>query len=304
MQILEFDERALEELAAALAGRGVAEAVAPPGGELEPVQEKGWSSSWFLGSGVDNRSNMSSLTNWELKTIGRLGGGTGTLFGRRLALTAAHVIIDNNGNYIPRQFSAHRQGAATPYGTQNVVAAWWGGNYIQNCTCASTPCPPGFWSDCLPEDWAVVLLQDSFPSGHPGWLGFAWLSEADITSFVKHSRGYPGCGAINSPTGCQTDHLYGQSAACTLGQFMYPFAGGFNSTYSHGCDASPGQSGSGMYTTSLGGFHLFGVLSTERCQRCTTVEQPNNAVRANPNLDRRLDSTIYNLMLNLRVSYP
>ncbi|MDZ4064831.1 MAG: hypothetical protein U1E22_09220, partial [Coriobacteriia bacterium] len=175
VQILEYDEQALEELAQALAARGVAEAVAPPGAELDPTQEKGWSSNWFLGPGVDNRYDMSSLSNWELKTIGRLaanGWGTGTLFGRRLVLTVAHAIINNNGAYVPGQFSAHRKGTTTPYGTQNVVAAWWGGKYIQNCTCASSPCPPGFWSDCLPEDWAVVLLQDNFPSGHPGWLGF------------------------------------------------------------------------------------------------------------------------------------
>ncbi|MDZ4063485.1 MAG: hypothetical protein U1E22_02350, partial [Coriobacteriia bacterium] len=123
-------------------------------------------------------------------------------------------------------------------------------------------------------------------------------------SMAPGIRPMPPTRSINAPTGCQTNHLYGQSAACTLGQFMYPFAGGFNSTYSHGCDTSPGQSGSGMYTTSLGGFHLFGVWSTERCFNCTIAEEPDHVIRANPNLDRRLDSTIYNLMLNLRVSYP
>jgi hypothetical protein len=59
-----------------------------------------------------------------------------------------------------------------------------------------------------------------------------------------------------------------------------------------------------MYTTSLGGFHLFGVLSGEMCERCTVALQPDNVIRANPNLDKRLDSYIYNLMLNLRVANP
>ncbi|MDP2322409.1 MAG: hypothetical protein Q8N51_00070, partial [Gammaproteobacteria bacterium] len=191
-------------------------------------------------------------------------------------------------------------GASLPFGQQAVVAAWWGGNYISKCTGGA----PGYWSDCVPEDWALLLLQDNFPQGHPGWLGYAWLGQADIQNWTKREVGYPGCGQVNSPANCQAERLYGQTSGCSFGQFMFPFGNGFNSTFSHGCDNGPGHSGSGMYTTGLGSFHIFAVASVQRCTTCTVAQEPSATIRANPNLEKRLDSYIFNLMSNLRATYP
>lgn len=189
-----------------------------------------------------------------------------------------------------------------PHGQLAVIGAWWGGKYISGCLNGG-----GTWDKCVPEDWALLLLADSFPQGHPGWLGYAWLGESDTQNWMKLERGYPGCGYPESPANCQAERLYGQTSGCTFGEFMFPFSNGFNSTFSHGCDSSPGHSGSGMYTTALGSFHIFAVASVQRCGVCTSNEPPNYpnaAVRKNPNLNKRIDSFIFNLMSNLRASYP
>lgn len=59
-----------------------------------------------------------------------------------------------------------------------------------------------------------------------------------------------------------------------------------------------------MYTTGLGSFHIFGVASVQQCTTCTVAEQPNSSVRLNPNIEKRIDGYIFNLMANLRATYP
>jgi len=300
VQSLRYDSEELAALAAKVVPLGIAEPVQP---DQVPLQEKGWSSAVSSGNGVDNRVNLSGFQNWEYRTVGRLwaaGGCTATFFGRRLIITAAHCVIDPNGNYAAGTFQPAVNGGTLPFGQQSVVAAWWGGNYISKCTGGA----PGYWSDCVPEDWALLLLQDNFPQGHPGWLGYAWLGQSDIQNWTKREVGYPGCGFPESPTNCQAERLYGQTTGCSFGQFMFPFGNGFNSTFSHGCDNGPGHSGSGMYTTGLGSFHIFAVASTQRCSTCTVAQEPSATIRANPNLEKRLDSFIFNLMSNLRATYP
>lgn len=77
---------------------------------------------------------------------------------------------------------------------------------------------------------------------------------------------------------------------------------GFNSTVSLGCDTSPGDSGSATYTTSLGSHHAFAIASTEMCSTCTA--EPNPETKAHPNLHKRLDQFIVDLIISLRAAYP
>ena len=93
------------------------------------------------------------------------------------------------------------------------------------------------------------------------------------------------------------DRLYGQTAGCTIGQFMYPFSNGFNSTFSHSCDTSPGHSGAGHYYNDAGNLYIFGVASAETCYTCSSSI-------LYPNLHKRIDEYIYNLMVNLRAQFP
>lgn len=173
---------------------------------------------------------------------------------------------------------------------------------MANCTQGA----PSYWNQCVPEDWALVLLQDSFPSGHPGWLGFAYPSEANVKNLTKRSNGYPGCETyiVNRAANCQNDRLYGQTGSCVIGQYMYPFSNGFNSTFAHCCDTSPGQSGSAHYYNYAGNLYIMGLWVVERCTTCTVAQEPNATIRQYPNLDKRIDDYMFNLMANLRAQYP
>lgn len=302
VQLLAYDEKELRSLANTLASRGIAEPAVPSDAQVG-TQVMGWSSPNAFSNGVDNRIDLSSALNWEYRTTGRLwaaGGCTATLFGRRLAITAAHCVVDAQGNYVAGQLSLHQNGTTRPYGTQNVLGAWFGGKFRANCTNGA----PGFWSECMPEEWALLLLEDRFTSGHPGWMGFAYPSENYVAPLTKRSVGYPGCGFPESPASCVSDRLYGQTGSCVINQFMYPFSNGFNSTFSHSCDTSPGQSGSAHYYNDGGNPYIFGVSAVQRCTTCTIAEEPNSTIRRYPNLDKRIDDYIYNLMVNLRAQYP
>lgn len=298
-RLLHYERVALDKVGAQLTARGVSEPTSSGAESLDSgVVPKSWSNA------IDSRQDLSTLAGAEYDRIGLLaanGNCTATLVGRRLIVTNAHCVINSSGNYVAGTFRADPRGTASPFAAQNVVQYWVGGNYISGCINGS-----GTWASCVPEDWAILLLQDSFPNGHPGWHGYAWDSnELTYTSTWNQKRvhGFPGCGS-GGPSGCPFTYprLYGQTFNCTIGDFRYPFSGGYNSTFSHGCDTSAGQSGAAILERNFG--YVLGVHSTSMCNPTTCANETDPARKANPNLAKRFDSFIHNLLNNLRASYP
>ena len=287
---LRFDRSALASVGSRLADLGIAEpvSVSTEGSEAIP---KSWSNAY------DSRVDLSSMSGAQYDKIGRLSAAlncTGTLIGRRLVLTNAHCILNSSGNYVAGTFQADVRDSTEPYGEQDVLAAWWGGNY-SGCT---------NWATCVPEDWAILLLEDNFPSGHPGWHGYAYSStESNYDTYYADKRvhGYAGCGS-GAPSGCTSPRLYGQTFDCSIGDFRYPFSNGYNSTFSHGCDTNAGQSGSPVL--DIGHGWVVGIHSTSMCNPTTCANESNSDRERNPNLAKRLDSYIVNLISNLRATYP
>jgi hypothetical protein len=310
---IRFDEGERLRAAAELAARGIHEPVrgdeagdAPQVGSDTAITTKGL--SW----GTDDRQWHGLWPSWPNTTVGKVyaRGGTGTFVGRRIVLTCAHCLVNElTDEYMPQPwYFAPREGGGTaPWGTLEVQGFLAGSYLAAGCTTGFNP------PDCVPEDWALLILKDSFPLGHPGWLGYADLSLQDaINAPNKRSPGYPCCGNPHSPNVGSIDcrncsnpsailcegngaggYQWGQPYSCTLGSYLFS-----DQAFSHGCDMSPGHSGGPVFY-SQSGEYVIGVNSFEECDVCSGWPPI-----LNPNYARRVDDYLYWWIAFLKAVYP
>ena len=283
--------------------------VAPPSTNAEnapaaddPFVPKGWS------NGVDNRIDLSSSSfdTLEFNVIGKHQDyGTGTLIGRRIVITAAHIATwgtPTNWSFTPRM-----KPSGAPYGTSGPFAyAFWSANWTSSCLTMYT-------SDCHKYDWAVDILTD--PTGFtwtPGYMGFEWSTDADIASRPRRNVGYPLCPALHghddAPVGCPPTNStlmpwgdIGDNCAGVTPTFWggstsngWPYQDGANPDMIEACDVSDGHSGGPLYEPS--GPYLMGVITSTPCGAAPPCVPSSEAARIN--------QIFYNYLLYLRSTYP
>ncbi|MBK7583753.1 MAG: hypothetical protein IPI67_26615 [Myxococcales bacterium] len=308
---VKVDAAGLDAVRAALASRPVSDPAnsgesSDEGATASPSSKPmGWSNAY------DARVNKAIGYGYPkydpvLSKIGMFAyGGSGQLFGRRLVMTAAHVICRGGGCSWPA-FSPRRDTTtccnSTPFGSATPIAAWVGGGFLAN------QCHVTYnYAACAKEDWAVLLLPDTAFSGdHPGYMGFISTDEATLQSYTsKRSDGYPLCDAIypDRPAGCVFGSAFGQTTACGIGRFHNANgSGGYKNLFAHGCDTSPGHSGSALHTfVGSSGPYILGITFWNDCDTCYGQ---TGDILAYPTVAVRINDWLFSYMLNKRVQYP
>lgn len=227
------------------------EAVALPVELTEPKPEAGPArarigTDWT----IDRRSRQSSinaLTSVPLRMVGAMSnsdpqrsGCTGTKIGPRAVLTAAHCVMDEDGN-ISRSgwFHPGKTNAQTPNGSMR-----WQGVFLRD------------WRIHPRHDYAVVFLDDSAAAVGLGWLGVHyWNDSAGYAGRGASLHGYP-CGPDNAKCGPVTAQRCKASprADKRCDGWMYSHSRNLTASsfrddellqYDH--DMSSGQSGAAVY---------------------------------------------------------
>lgn len=186
-----------------------------------------------------------------LAAIGMLQfGGTATLIGPNVALTAAHAVLDPSSGrwishtFIPREDWTDRTvNSAMPYGDWKIADIIVPLAYTRNRCWAEEHA-----DNCDQYDIAFLRLERSAEGeGHRWWFTPAAETRQQLLTRQLKNRGYPTCYEDDPPPGCLDMTLYGDALDCQLGPDRYAPADGWSSNIFHGCDTNDGHSGSPMF---------------------------------------------------------
>lgn len=231
---------------------------ADPGAEeIEASVAKGWS------NGIDSRTRRDlaafSSTFDPYESFGFVSSGcSGTMIRQTsngtFAMTAAHCMYDNAGNPIATTVQPRRDGATLPYGTWNVTVIHRYDYWVNNaCYFGNSQT-----DDCRRYDIVLLELAPQAGAVYPGGMTYGSYSESTIGSHTKYHRGYPGCGAVDSPAGCVGQTLYGD------GTHLVSNFRRSDRLFDHSSDTNGGHSGGPMYFYD-GDPKFYGVNSGSYC---------------------------------------
>jgi V8-like Glu-specific endopeptidase len=184
--------------------------------------------------GVDDRETVDSHHPELVASLGRLPHGcTAAMVGRRLALTAAHCVLDKESGDVHPQLGTFEAGfdQGSVSAKTWISAAWVGTeNPEQNRT----------------RDWAILLLQDDI-GDQTGWLGLEKNLEGEFpvtTNLLAYA----------------SDRMAGAVPLITKNCYIHKEDG--EGRLLHDCDAVSGSSGGPMFQ-SLTGKKIHGIAVSE-----------------------------------------
>lgn len=256
------------------------------GPELEPiVLDDGTVVEPGISNANDTRSVRGTLgvaqTHTAFRKLVDIGGCSGTMFGPKHIVTAAHCVRNfSSSSWVN---STARAGRSTSAWRDSVAFStsdtwYWTPSSFRSIADGQANMP----YSATPYDIGVVVTHGKRIGNTVGWMGWAWWwTNNDFGNRVRYNRGYPLCGRTNSPANCQTNALYGDSQWCAVGEHSSPDSDGINRRFRFACDASAGHSGSSLYHY-LNGSSLVvtSVVSWEHCTTCSANDdRPNTGVR-------------------------
>lgn len=312
VQAVRLDVEAMRAYAAELAPFGVTE-----GSDFDGAAQDGAEGGFPAGPGFevqgvsppDNRYPI-ALSGWDSDPIAsKVGwvnsGCTGTMMSRQLIFSAAHCVMANGGGIPGLTFTPRKVGSNNPWGVGAVLWSTWPTAYTANGCHSNFIVTPSF--NCHDYDIIVFAVSPSAFSPNPGWVGFRWDTDANLSSLPSISNiGYPGCGFADSPANCGAssgpyfspfpspwrDGLCASRSSIfsgVTGAAWWPWANGESSRIGTGCDTSLGHSGGAHFDPS-------GYMIANLQAYGTTTLHPSVGVRIN--------SSLFSWMFNLKAAYP
>jgi len=241
----------IERVAAARAAR-LASAAAKDG---KPVDPTSMVEAKLITGGTDTRVAMGiaqgvAVDGW-MAAVGVMdGGGTATLIGADVAITAAHALFSHSGQYMQQLFYPREDWSdlksdqsAVPYGPWDITHIVVPQAYSRNrCWAEEHP------DNCDQYDIAFLRLKRTpEDAAHRWWFTASAETRDQLLSRELKNRGYPDCAATDAPVGCRDSTLYGDALNCELGLDRYAPTDGWSTNIFHSCDTSEGHSGSPMF---------------------------------------------------------